>query len=64
MHNCLSCEKCCKISMKNENINLKIHLNCVNGGLDKFSLLLRKGAHPYQYKDCQKFDTNIINLIK
>lgn len=31
-------------SMKNENINLKIHLNCVNGGLDKFSLLLRKGC--------------------
>ena len=51
-------------SMKNENINLKIHLNCVNGGLDKFSLLLHKGVHPYQYKDCQKFDSNIINLIK
>ena len=50
--------------MKNENINLKIHLNCVNGGLDKFSLLLRKGVHPYQYKDYQKFDSNIMNLIK
>ena len=51
-------------SMKNENINLKIHLNCVNGGLDKFSLSLRKGVLPYQYKDCQKFDSNIKNLIK